>query len=37
LAQISESMNLRTKAIENIHKRFEEDEKRFLELKESMR
>jgi hypothetical protein len=37
LAQISNSMNLRTKAIENIHKRFEEDEKRFLELKASMR
>jgi hypothetical protein len=37
LAQISESMNLRNKAIENIHKRFEEDEKRFLELKDSMR
>jgi hypothetical protein len=37
LAQISNSMNLRTKAIENIHTRFEEDEKRFLELKASMR
>ncbi len=37
LAQISEAMNQRTQAIENIHMRFEEDEKRFLELKESMR
>jgi hypothetical protein len=37
LAQISASMNQRTQAIENIHKRFEEDEKRFLELKASMR
>ncbi len=37
LAQISEAMNQRTQAIENIHMRYEEDEKRFLELKESMR
>lgn len=37
LAQISASMIQRTKAIENLRKRFEEDEKRFLELKASTR
>jgi len=33
LALISESMNHRNRAIENIHKRFEEDRARFRELK----
>jgi hypothetical protein len=33
LALISESMNQRNRAIENIHKRFEDDRARFLELK----
>ena len=33
LALISESMRLRTKAIENLHTRYEEDTKRYLELK----
>ena len=33
LALISESMRLRTKAIEDLHTRYEEDTKRYLELK----
>jgi hypothetical protein len=37
LAQISTSMTQRAKAIENLRKRFEEDEKRFLELKAATR
>lgn len=37
LAQISASMSQRVKAIENLRKRFEEDEKRFLELKAAAR
>lgn len=37
LAQISTAMNQRMQAVEDIHHRFEEDEKRFLELKATMR
>lgn len=37
LAQISTAMNQRTQAVEDIHRRFEEDEKRFLELKATQR
>ncbi len=37
LAQISVAMEQRTKAVEDIHKRFEEDQKRFLELQSTMR
>jgi hypothetical protein len=33
LAQISTAMNQRIQAVDEIHRRFEEDEKRFLELK----
>lgn len=37
LAQISTAMNQRTQAVVDIHRRFEEDEKRFLELKATLR
>jgi hypothetical protein len=37
LAQISVAMEQRTKAVEVIHKRFEEDQQRFLELQSTTR
>lgn len=37
LAQISSAMNQRMQAVDDIHRRFEEDEKRFLELKATLR
>ena len=37
LAQISTAMKQRTLAVENIHRRFKDDEKRFLELKATLR
>jgi len=37
LAQISSAMNQRMQAVEDLHRRFEEDEKRFLELKATLR
>lgn len=37
LAQISSAMNQRMQAVEDLHRRFEEDEKRFLELKATQR
>lgn len=37
LSQISNAMNQRMQAVEDIHRRFEEDEKRFLELKATLR